>query len=135
MVSLLSIKSTYIVCKTAAIAQSVLRLATGWTVRRLNPGGGEIFRAVQNGPEAHPSSCTMGTGSLPGVRRSERGIDYPRLSSTGRANSFKLQFRLPPVPVHACHGVTFISTFTLYKDIYFVLQRGHIGAAVEILAS
>jgi hypothetical protein len=26
------------------IAQSVRRLTTGWTVRGLNPGGGEIFR-------------------------------------------------------------------------------------------
>jgi len=26
------------------IAQSVQRLATGWTVRGSNPGGGEIFR-------------------------------------------------------------------------------------------
>jgi hypothetical protein len=28
----------------AGIAQLVLRLATGWTVRGSNPGGGEIFR-------------------------------------------------------------------------------------------
>jgi len=28
----------------AGVAQSVLRLATGWTVRESNPGGGEIFR-------------------------------------------------------------------------------------------
>ena len=27
-----------------------------------NPGGDEIFR-----PGAHPASCTMGTGSFPGV--------------------------------------------------------------------
>jgi hypothetical protein len=30
------------------------------------PGGGEIFHTVQTGPKAHPASCTMGTGSLPG---------------------------------------------------------------------
>jgi len=29
----------------AAIAQSVQRLATGWTVLGTNPGGGEIFLA------------------------------------------------------------------------------------------
>jgi hypothetical protein len=26
---------------------------------------------------AHPSSYTMGTGSLPGVKRPRRGVDYP----------------------------------------------------------
>jgi len=30
---------------------------------------GERFSApVQTGPEAHPASCTMGTGVFPGVR-------------------------------------------------------------------
>jgi len=29
---------------------------------------GEISAPVQTGPEAHPASCTMGTGSFPGVR-------------------------------------------------------------------
>ena len=49
------------------VAQSVYRLTTGWTVRGSNPGGEEIFRHVQTGPGAHPASCTMNTGSFPGV--------------------------------------------------------------------
>jgi len=32
---------------------------------------------VQTGPEAHPASCTMGTGSFPGVRRG-RGVTLIR---------------------------------------------------------
>jgi hypothetical protein len=48
------------------VAQSVLRLATGWTVRGSNSGGGKFFAHVQTGPEAHPASCTVGTGSFPG---------------------------------------------------------------------
>jgi hypothetical protein len=52
------------------VAQSVERLATGWTVRGSNPSGGEIFRT---GPGAHPASCTMGTGSYPRVE-SGRGV-------------------------------------------------------------
>jgi hypothetical protein len=28
-------------------------------------------------PEAHPASCTMGTGSIPGVKRPVRGVDHP----------------------------------------------------------
>jgi len=30
--------------------------------------GARISAPVQTGPEAHPASCTMGTGSFPGVR-------------------------------------------------------------------
>ena len=31
---------------------------------------------VQTGPGAHPASCTMGTGSFPGVKRPGRGVDH-----------------------------------------------------------
>jgi hypothetical protein len=37
------------------IVQSVQRLATGWTVRRSNPGGGEIFRIRPDRPWGWPS--------------------------------------------------------------------------------
>jgi hypothetical protein len=40
------------------------RLATGWTVRGSNPGGGETFCTCSSGPGAHPGSCTKGTESL-----------------------------------------------------------------------
>jgi len=40
----------------------------GWTVRGLNSDGARFSAPVQTGPEAHPASCTMGTGSFPGVR-------------------------------------------------------------------
>jgi len=39
----------------AGIAQSVLRLATSWTVRGSNPGGGEIFRTCPDWPWGPPS--------------------------------------------------------------------------------
>ena len=32
-----------------------------------NPDGDEIFPPLHTGPGAHPASCKMGTGSLPGV--------------------------------------------------------------------
>ena len=32
---------------------------------------------VQTGRGAHPASCTMGTGSYPGVKRPGRGVDHP----------------------------------------------------------
>ena len=39
----------------AGIDQSVLRLVTGWTVLRLNPDGGEIFRPRTEPPWGPPS--------------------------------------------------------------------------------
>jgi len=30
--------------------------------------GGEIFRTYPDRPWGHPASCTMGTGSFPGVK-------------------------------------------------------------------
>ena len=36
----------------------------------------------QSGPRAHPASCTMGTGSFPGVKRPGRGADpHPTFSA------------------------------------------------------
>jgi len=46
-----------------------------------NPGGDEIFPPVQTGPGAHPSSCTMGTGSFPGVEAAGTWVWPPTPSS------------------------------------------------------
>jgi hypothetical protein len=37
------------------------------------PVGAKFSAPVQTGPAAHPASCTMGTGSFPGVE-SGRGV-------------------------------------------------------------
>ena len=43
---------------------------------------GRDFPTVQTGPEAHPASCTMGTGSFPGGKvRPERADDHSPPSS------------------------------------------------------
>jgi len=36
-----------------------------------------ISAPVQTGPGAHPASYTRSTGSFPGVKRPERGVDHP----------------------------------------------------------
>ena len=48
-------------------------MATGWTVRDRIAVGTRFSAPVQNGPGAHPASCTMGTESFPGVK-SGRGV-------------------------------------------------------------
>jgi hypothetical protein len=47
----------------------------------LIPVGARFFAHVQTGPGAHLASCTMGTGSFPGVKRPGRGADHPPPSS------------------------------------------------------
>jgi hypothetical protein len=71
----------------AGIAQSVQRQATGWTVRESNPGRAIFFAHVHTGPGAHPASCTMGTGSMPGVKRPGRGADHPSYLAPRSRNS------------------------------------------------
>jgi hypothetical protein len=51
--------------------------STGWTVRGSNPDAARFFAPVQTASEAHSASYTKGTGSFPGVKRSERGVDHP----------------------------------------------------------
>ena len=43
--------------------------------------GARFSASVQTGPEAHPASYTMGTGSFPWVKRPGRGLDHPPPSS------------------------------------------------------
>ena len=61
----------------AGIAQSVQRLATGWTIRGSNPSGAIFSAPVRTGPGVHSASYIMGTGSFQGVKRPGRGIDHP----------------------------------------------------------
>jgi hypothetical protein len=43
--------------------------------------GARFSAPLQNDTEAHPASCTLGTGSFPGLRRPWRGVDHPPPSS------------------------------------------------------
>ena len=48
----------------SGIAQSVLQLATGWTVRKSNPVGAKYSAPVQTYTGAHIAYHTIGTGAL-----------------------------------------------------------------------
>jgi hypothetical protein len=75
----------------AGIAQSVYQLATDWTVRGSNSGGGEIFRT-------HPASYTMGTGSFPAVKRPGRDVYHPPPSSAEVKKRVQLNHHSPSGP-------------------------------------
>ena len=65
----------------ARIAQSVWRLATGWTVWGRIPVKMRFSAPVQTGPRAYPTSYTIGTGSFLGIKQPGCGVDHPPLSS------------------------------------------------------
>ena len=82
---------------------------------------GERFSTpVQTGPGAHPASCTMGTGSFPGVK-SGQGVTltpHPFLLPWSRKSR-----PIPLLPLWAVRPVQSLSactrlhfTFTLYHD-------------------
>ena len=95
---------------------SVVGIATGY--RLDGPGiesrwGARFSAPVQTGPGAHPASCTMGTGSFPGVK-SGRGVTltpHPLLalwSWKGRAIPLLPLWAVRPVQsLSACTRVTF----------------------------
>ena len=49
--------------------------------------GARFSPPVQTGPGVFPASCTMGTGSFPGVKRPGRGTDHPPPSSVPKGLS------------------------------------------------
>jgi hypothetical protein len=87
------------VCTGVGITQSVKRLTTDWTVPGSNAGGGggEISALVQTGPEAHPVSYTMGTGSFQGVKQPGHDV-HPPLSSAEVEGRVQLYICTPSGP-------------------------------------
>jgi hypothetical protein len=65
------------------------------------PVEARYFAHVQTGPGAHPASCSMGTGTFPGVKRPGRGADHPPPSSA----EVKESVPLPPLGFRVCYGV------------------------------
>jgi hypothetical protein len=53
---------------------------------------------VQTGPGAHSASCTMGTGSFPGVKRPGHGVDHPPPSSAKVKERVELYLYSPSGP-------------------------------------
>jgi hypothetical protein len=52
---------------------------------------------VQTGPGTHPVSCTMGTGSFPGVKRPGCVVDHPPPSRTEVKERVELYLYSPSV--------------------------------------
>jgi len=73
------------------LCSSLSRLATGWTVRGSNFGGGEIFRICPDRPWDPPSLWYKGYWvSCPRVQRPGSGFDHPPPSSPEIKNIIEL---------------------------------------------
>ena len=101
---------------------SVVGIATGYGLE--GPGiefrwGARISALVQTGPGAHPASCTMSTGSFPGVKsgRSVTLTPHPLLVPwlwKGRAIPLLSLWAVRPVQsLSACTGRPLVFTLTL----------------------
>jgi len=60
-----------------------------------SPCGDRFSAPVQTGPEAHPASYAMGTGSFPRVKRPGRGVDHPPRSRAEIKERVELYLYLP----------------------------------------
>jgi hypothetical protein len=77
--------------------QNVDLLQAGQSGDRI-PVGARFSAPIQTGPGAHPASCTMGTGSFPGVKRSGCGVDHPPPSSAKVIERVELYLYSPSGP-------------------------------------
>jgi len=84
------------------VAQSVQRLATGWTVRGSNPGGGEIFPHLSRPVLGPPSLLYSGYRFFPGVKCG-RGVNLtPHLLLVPWSRKSRAIPLLPPMGRTAC---------------------------------
>jgi hypothetical protein len=85
--------------------------------------GARFSAPVKTRPGAHPVSCTIGTGSFPGVKRSERGVDHPPHLESG----LKKEYSYTSTPLLGLRGLfygelylylNFVSPYVSYQPVY-----------------
>jgi len=78
----------------------------------IEPVAGRFSALFQTGPGAHLASYTMGTGSLPGVKRPGRGVNNPSSSSAEVKERTELYLYSHSGPFEACSRVNCAFIFT-----------------------
>ena len=63
------------------------------------------IHALETGPGAHPDSCTMRTGSLPGVKWPGRCVNHPLPSSAEVTERAEPYLYSPSVPLPSMNSV------------------------------
>jgi hypothetical protein len=89
------------------VRDSSVGITTGYGLDdpRIETHEARFFAHFQTGPEAHPASCTMGTGTFPGVKRPGRDADQTAPSSA--------EVYPPSGPIQASTGTAL--SFTSYE--------------------
>jgi hypothetical protein len=100
------------VCGPGLLSRYSDKLQAGQSGDRI-PVGARFFTPIQTDPAANPASYTVGTGSCPGVKWPEHGIDHPPPSSAGVKERVELYLYSPSRAfMMACYGANF--TFYLF---------------------
>jgi hypothetical protein len=86
---------------------------------------------VQTGPRAYPASCTMGTGSFPGIKRPGRGVDHPPPSSAEVKERVELYLYSPLWDFMACSRVNF-TLLKLDLCLFRKNERKESGCATRV---
>ena len=94
--------------------------------------GSRFSAPVQTGSGAHPASYTVGTGSFPGVKRPERGVDHsPHLRQRIKeeyscTSTLPLGFRV------LFYGDLYLEIIYKYKDKVFFVHNAKAHRGVEV---
>jgi len=72
---------------------------------------------IQTVPGANPASSTMGTGSLPGVKRLGRAVDHPPYLAPRLKRESRAMPLLPLCVFMACYRVNFPFFISMYHSI------------------
>ena len=116
-------KYYFIFLISRGISQSVQRLATGWTVRGSNPGGGEIFLTRPDRPWDSPSLLYNGYRVFPGGKAAGAWRWTPPPSSAGGMEEWRpswpvIGWSLPlPLPLYV-NVIIIVDDFNTFFDLY-----------------
>ena len=99
--------------------------------------GARFFAPVQTGPGTYSASCTMGTGSFPGVKRPGRGADHPSSSKCRGQERVWLYLYSPSGPSWPVIGSTFTlqPTFCGQKTVPYHIHLPCEKSGIQVLIS
>ena len=101
------VKVSYFSCSTCYVLGG-LGIETRWGARHSAP--------IQIGRGAHPASCTLGSGSFPGVKQPGRGVDHPTPSSAEVKERVECTFYSLSVPLPIV-SVLFLLIYVLFDCV------------------
>ena len=82
--------------------------------------GAKFSAPIKTGPEAHSASCTMRTGSFPGVKQPGRGADHPppsKCRGQERVELYLYSLSGPPWPVMGAPLPRLICIYMSYRTV------------------